>query len=125
MADFPIASLVGKEDAARYGFEMEDVAIRSNMEGGYVLSRPRTTRKPRRTWTTGFSDISNVSKLALEVFYNTKGSFASFTYEVPVPDAIGGSKETVTVRFVGPPKWEYKGIGTNARWNVDFKIEEV
>lgn len=125
MADFPIAALIGREDASKYGFEQEDVSISSDMEGGYVITRPRTTRAPRRSWTSGFTDISNTNKLLLEAYYNTKGSFASFTYEVPVPDTVGGAKEVVTVRFKGPLKWEYKGFGTNARWNVEFKLEEV
>lgn len=125
MADFPIASLAGKEDSSKYGFEQEDVSIRSPMEGGYVLSRPRTTRPPRRSWTSGFTNISNADKLLLESFYNTKGSYMSFTYLVPVPNVEGGAKETVTVRFLGPLKWEYKGFGSNARWNVEFKLEEV
>lgn len=38
MANFP--TLGGKEDASKFGFESEDVGIRSEMEGGYVLTRP-------------------------------------------------------------------------------------
>lgn len=125
MADFPIASLVGKEDASKYGFEMEDVTKRSDMEGGYVMSRPRTTRPPRRTWSSGFTDISNEDKLLLEAFYVQYGGFKQFTYEVPVPNSIGGAKEVVNVRFLEGIKWEYKGFGSNPRWNVEFKLEEV
>lgn len=125
MADFPIASLLTKEDAAKYGIELEDTGIRSEMEGGYVLSRPRTTRRPRRTWTTGFTDITNADKLLLETFVNTKGTFASFTWTVPVPNILGGSKEVVTVRFSEVPTFKYAGFGTNARWNFDCKLEEV
>ena len=125
MADFPIASLVGKEDAGKFGFEQEDAGIRSPMEGGYVLTRPRFTRRPRRTWTTGFTDISNADKLLLEDYFNNKGTYLSFTWDVPVPNVQGGAKETVTVRFSEVPKWEYKGFGTNARWNVELKLEEV
>lgn len=125
MADFPIASLAGKEDSSKYGFEMEDVTIRSDMEGGYVTSRPRFTRPPRRTWKSGFTDISNADKLLLEEFYVSKGGYQSFTYEVPVPNIAGGAKETVTVRFLEGLSWEYKGFGDNPRWNVEFKVEEV
>lgn len=125
MADFPIPALAGKEDSSKYGFEVEDVGIRSDMDGGYVLARPRTTRAPRRSWTSGFTDISNANKLLVEAFFVAKGTFNQFSYEVPVPNSEGGAKETVTVRFAEPIKWEYKGFGTNARWNMEFKVEEV
>jgi hypothetical protein len=125
MADFPIVSLATKEDSAKYGFEQEDNAVKPQMEGGYVLSRPRFTRRPRRTWKTGFTDITNADKLLLEAFYNAKGTHMSFTYLVPVPDTEGGSKETVTVRFKEPLKFTYAGIGATAHWNVEVSLEEL
>jgi phage-related protein len=125
MATFPIASLVGKEDSAKYGFEVEDVGIRSEMEGGYIITRPRHTRNPRRTWATGFTDVSNADKLLLEAFFNDHGTFKAFTYTVPVPNISGGAKETVNARFMGKMEFKYVGYGANARWNIDVKIEEV
>jgi hypothetical protein len=125
MAYFPITSLLNKQDSGKFGFEQEDVGIRSEMEGGYVLTRPRSTRTPRRTWLTGFTDISNEDKLLLEDFFNEHGTYLEFTYIVPVPDTLGGSNEEVQCRFSEKFVWEYKGFGTNARWNVSMKIEEV
>lgn len=118
MANFP--TLGNKEDSSKFGFQMEDVGVRSPMEGGYVLTRPRHTRTPRRTWTTGFTDISNDEKLILEAFINEHGTFKAFTYIVPV------GSENVNARFKEMPKFEFAGWPQNPRWNLnDIMIEEV
>lgn len=123
MADFPIAALAGKEDASKFGFALENVSIRSQMEGGWVITRARHTRKPRRTWTTGFTDISNTQKELLEAFYNDKGAHVGFTYELPVG---GATKEVVNVRFTEPMQFKYAGYGDNYRWNIDaITLEEI
>jgi hypothetical protein len=117
MADFPLPS---KQDSAQYGFEQEDVTIRSEMEGGYVLTRKRHNRDPRRTWKTGFIDLSDSEKATFESFFVTYGCFQSFTYQLPTTMTV------VTVRFKQVPKYEYKGFGTNLRWNIsDIILEEV
>ena len=117
MAAFPLAT---KQDSAKFGFEQEDVGIRSEMDGGYVLTRPRHTRAPRRTWTTGFSNLSNVEKEIFEVFVNEHGTFKGFDYTVPVTGSL------VNVRLKTIPKYEYLGFGSNARWAInDIVLEEV
>lgn len=118
MAVFP--TLSNKEDAKKFGFETEDVGIRSEMEGGYVLTRPRFTRPPRRTWKTGFTDISNTEFETFYTFWVEHGTFKAFTYTVKI------SNETVNVRFADKPDFNYKGIGANYRWDIDnIKLEEV
>lgn len=118
MANFP--TLGGKEDASKFGFESEDVGIRSEMEGGYVLTRPRHTRRPRRTWTTGFSSISNTEYNTFVTFWDTHGTYKAFTYTVPT------SNEVVNVRFAAKPDFKYVGIGENFRWDItQIKLEEV
>lgn len=117
MTAFPLSS---KQDSSKYGFEQEDVGIRSEMEGGYVLTRPRSTRNPRRTWKTGFTDLSNTDKQTFEAFIVAHGTYKAFDYTVPV-EAI-----TVNVRLREVPKYEYKGFGANLRWNInDIYLEEV
>lgn len=118
MANFP--TLGNKEDSAKYGIEFENTGMRSEMEGGYVLTRPRHTRRPRRTWKTGFTDISDTEKQTIEDFYNTYGTHTAFNYTTPV----GG--ETVNVRFKDVPKFEWAGWPQNPRWNInDIMLEEV
>lgn len=117
MTSFPLAT---KQDAEQFGFEQEDVGIRSEMEGGYVLTRPRHTRAPRRTWSTGFTDLSDADKQTFEAFLNEYGTYKAFSYTLPT------TATTVNVRFKQMPKYEYKGFGTNLRWNIkDIMLEEV
>lgn len=117
MVAFPLAT---KQDSAKFGFEQEDVGIRSEMEGGYVLTRPRHTRTPRRTWTTGFTDLSNTDKTTFEDFVKTVGTYEAFDYNLPVVGTL------VNVRLKTIPKYEYAGFGTNMRWNIsDIVLEEV
>lgn len=114
---FPLST---EQDAGKFGFEQEDVGIRSEMEGGYVLTRPRHTRTPRRTWKTGFTDLNNTDKGTFETFFNTHGTHKAFNYTLPVIGTV------VNVRFRQAPRYEYKGFGTNLRWNIDdIMLEEV
>jgi hypothetical protein len=118
MADFP--TFGDREATDKFGLSLEDVGIRSEMEGGYVLTRPRHTRRPRRTWTTGFTDLSNAEKETFETFFNNNGTYKVFTYLVKT------SNETVQVRFAGVPTFDYKGYGSNYRWDITgIKLEEV
>lgn len=118
MANFPTFN--DSEDASKYGFEVEDVGMRSDMEGGYVISRPRHTRTPRRTWQTGFTDLSNDEYLEFLDFWNDHGTYKAFTY------AVKTSTEEVNVRFAQKPEFKYAGVGANYRWNIEgIKLEEV
>jgi hypothetical protein len=118
MAVFP--TFGNKEDSSKFGFDTEDVGIRSEMEGGYVLTRPRHTRAPRRTWSTGFTDLSNVNFNTFVAFWNEHGTFKAFTYTVRT------SNEVVNVRLASKPQFNYSGHGSNFRWDInDIKLEEV
>lgn len=117
MTAFPLPT---KQDASKYGFEQEDVGIRSEMEGGYVLTRPRHTRTPRRTWKTGFTNLSDADKVTFENFVASVGTYNAFDYNLPVSGTL------VNVRLKAIPKYEYAGFGTNMRWNInDIMLEEV
>jgi phage-related protein len=117
MADFPLASL---QDSAKFGYVQEDVGIRSEMEGGYVLTRPRHTRRPRRTYKTGFTDLSDADKQTLSDFVDAHGTYLAFNYELPTTSTL------VNVRFQKVPTYAYHGFGTNLRWDItDIILEEV
>ncbi len=109
----------GKEDASKFGMEVEDAGMRSEMEGGYVLTRPRFTRPPRRTWSTGFTSIDEVNFQAFVQFFNEYGTYKGFTYVVPT------TNENVNVRFSQKPTFKYVGIGTTSMWDIDAKLEEI
>lgn len=118
MANFP--SLGDGEDAKKYGFDTEDVGKRSEMEGGYVLTRPRHTRRPRRMWKTGFTAVSQTDFDTFLEFWNDHGTYTGFTYTTKI------GSEAVNVRFMQKPRWTYVGVGTTYLWDIDdIVLEEV
>lgn len=118
MAAFP--TFGNREDSSKFGFDTEDVGLRGEMEGGYVLSRPRHTRRPRRTWTTGFTALTQPQFDSFLDFWNEHGTFKGFTYVVRT------SNEVVNVRFSAKPVWKYTGVGATFMWDIsELKLEEI
>lgn len=119
MANFP--TLNNKEDSKKFGFDTEDVGIRSDMEGGYVLTRPRHTRPPRRIFKTGFTGINNTDFNSFMAFWNSYGTYKAFTYIVKT-----SNNELVNVRFQAKPNFQYVGVGATYLWDInDIILEEV
>lgn len=121
MADFPTAGLAGLEDSKNFDEEQANPVMRHEVEGGYTITRPRYTRLPRKTWTTGFTDLTDAQKAEFTTFWDLKkGGAASFTYLNPADNV------TYTVRFVGQPKIKYTGMGPLRRWDITgIKLEQV
>jgi hypothetical protein len=121
MADFPPNTMTAKEDSKYRSERQADPAIRKEVEGGYVLTRPRYTRAPRKTFTTGFTHISETDKAALQTFYSSKkGGSDSFTWADPVTGTV------YSVRFVGQPEFTYVGRGPTFLWDVtNIQLEQV
>lgn len=119
MASFPPAGV--KEDSKHFKVTLEDKSLNSETDGGYVYSRPRHNRPPRRTFKTGFTDISEFDKLQIQSFAETHGMYLIFSYQVP------DTGETVNVRFSESlPNFQYKGFGGNHRYDVtDIQLTEV
>jgi len=116
METFPLAD---RQDAKYYQVEQEDPAMRTEMEGGYVYSRPRFTRTPRKTFTTGFTNLSNDEKNTLEAFWNTvKGGSEIFQWTDPVENVV------VEVRFTAPIQFNYAGYEGNHRWDCSSIVLE-
>lgn len=121
MADFPTTELAGLEDSKHFTESSADPAKRYEMDGGYTITRPRYTRTPRKTWTTGFTDLTATQKDSFMAFWESKkGGADSFTYLNPA-DAT-----TYTVRFKGVAKIKYTGMGPLRRWDItDITLEQV
>jgi len=121
MADFPTVALAGLEDSKHFGVSQADPSKKTEIEGGYTVSRPRYTRLPRKTWMTGFSDLTTTEKNSFTTFWDTQmGGSASFTYLNPA-DA-----QTYTVRFMGQPKIKYVGMAALRRWEITgITLEQV
>lgn len=115
-------------DAKGYKIAREDQSIKTEMEGGYMTSRPRHTRVPRRTFSLNWRGMTNANKLTLDQFYVTmRGSSNTFYWTEPVTGAA------ILVRFKDAIQYEYAGMAmTNYTtgalapvWNVSVEVEEV
>jgi|GEM_PF-3383021 len=123
MADFPPGNL--KEDSQYHSMTYEDRTLRHPTEGGNLITRPRTTARPARIWTTGFSHIFNDQREALEAFYESVAYGASsFTYDLPYTE-VGGPIVTVAVKVIAPFTFTYVGLAEQRIWNVtDIQLRE-
>lgn len=107
-------------DSAQFGQDLEDPAMRTEMEGGYVATRPKHTRAPRKTWMVAYRNLTDDDKLSLETFWGTvRGGSVIFDWTNP-------SNLTVyQVRFKDPLKFRYTGIGSSQRWDCSFSVEQA
>ena len=121
MADFPTVTLAGIEDSKHFSESQADPVQGADVDGGYRITRPRYTRLPRKTWTTGFSDLTDTEKSSFTTFWDLKmGGSDSFTYLNPA-DAV-----EYTVRFKGQPKIKYVGMAALRRWEISgITLEQV
>jgi hypothetical protein len=117
METFPFNN---EQDAKKFGISLEDPAIKNPMEGGYDYTRPRHTRTPRRSWTSGLTYLTQAQMDTFTAFWNTvHGSSDIFLWKYPITGAL------IEVRFDGSPDFKYVGAGLNFRWDVTFKVKEV
>ncbi|KAA5604428.1 hypothetical protein F1188_16350 [Roseospira marina] len=128
MTAFPPA-LQARLDAKKFEQTHQDPAMRAETEGGYVITRPRFTRRPRRSWTLGLTNIYDDDKATLEAFWNeVRGGSTAFDLTLPI------TGEVVPVRFAdgSTMKFEYTGSilqddGVHGgRWDVSgLTVQEV
>lgn len=110
----------GGEDSKLYRMQQEDPTLKTEMEGGYVVSRARHTRIPRKTFSTGYTGISDADKKILENFYaQVRGASMIFDWI----DPVGGT--VYKVRFDGPIEFRYVGIGPTKLWDIQFKVVQA
>ena len=109
------------EDSKYFNESSIDPSMKTKVDGGYVLSRPMYTRVPRRTFKTGFSQITEADKALLQSFWNDmRGGSDAFVYQHPI------TNESITVRFTASYGFKYAGVGERYRWDVSsILMEEV
>jgi phage-related protein len=110
------------QDSSKYQVQQENPAIASPMEGGYVLTRPRHTRRPRKTWTSGFQALTEAQKNTLQAFFDScHGGSVIFNWTNPTDHTV------VAVRFTTDTtlQFAYSGIGGTHQYDVTFKVQEV
>jgi len=118
MADFPTISKL--EDSKNFSENQQDPTITSEAEGGYVFRRARFTRIPRKTFTTGFTDITDADKATLQASYDTNmGGSEAMSYTHPTNATV------YSVVYAEPMMFAYAGLGDRHRWNVTIKLEQV
>jgi len=115
---FPVLST--GHDSAKYSIELEDTGMQTELEGGYVASRARHTRRPRRTWSDGFTDISQADADLLQAFWDQVSTHTIFDWTNPADDTV------TAVRFTpGTFSLRYAGVGANRRYSVEFKVQQA
>lgn len=120
MPNFGRISTSTGEDSSKHKVELEDQAIRVDSDNGYVFTRPRHTRKARKSFETGFTDLSETNRKELVKFYEARmGGVEPFFYKSPV------SGDLHLVRFADKLLFSYKGIGGVHLWDVLIKLTEV
>ena len=82
------------------------------MEGGYMHTRRRTTRPPRKRFTTGFTDLSQAEMQTLEDFFDDVGTWDTFNWIDPTTSIV------YVVRFSSEFVAKYKGIADYFRYDV-------
>lgn len=105
----------------------EDPGIKSQMDGGYVVSRARYTRAPRHVFKFQMTDMSNTDKLLVQTLWNTvRGSSDIFTFPHPFDGNV------YTVRFNKQPSYKYADFATlnngnpDHHWNITgIELEEA
>lgn len=115
MADFPTLSI--GFDASSFSQDRENPVVSGGeMEGGYVITRPRHTRRPRYTFRFKFTDISEADRIELDQFWDDhKGGSLAFNWTHPTTETV------YNVRFDEKMKLKFNrtGYGTNHRWDTD------
>lgn len=115
---FPI--LTERPDTKLYGVEFEDQSTGSKMDGGYVVTRPKHTRSPRRTFSTGYTMLKPIDRAALDTFYRTVfGGSVIFDWIDPMTSVV------YQVRFTSKLAYKYSGVGTTQRWDISFTLEQA
>lgn len=118
-AVFPPAGI--KEDSSQFTKSFKDNTVEVKTDGGYSYTRPRSARRPRRIFKTGFTNLNPTQEAQVSEFFATVGKHTIFTYLVPT------TGEAVSVRFTSDlPESKYVGAGGTHRYNIaDVEMTEV
>ncbi|MFW6855392.1 hypothetical protein ACODYM_29295 [Burkholderia gladioli] len=119
---YPNFPLADQQDSKNYEINHENPVLASKMDGGYVVTRPRNMRRPRRTWTSSFTSMTDLQRQTLEAFYSqVYGGSAMFNWQNPQDGTW------IVVRFTTDTTFNFKyvGMGPTSLWDLSFKVEEV
>lgn len=107
-------------DSSKFGVTLEGNTLRQEIEGGYAITRPRTTRKSRKVFAAGYTCITEEDRSVLVSFCDSVGVDAVIFLWTNPQDLI-----QYAVRFKGAIKFSYVGAGTTQRWDCAFELEQA
>lgn len=107
-------------DSSKYSEELEDNTISEQMEGGYTVTRARTTRRARKTFNVGYTHITDGDKALLEVFWDVTSGGARIFLWTNSADSV-----EYQVRFKGKLKFSYEGRLGYRRWDCEMSLEQA
>ena len=118
---FPLSATSKGWNSSHVTRMSDNSAIKTEMEGGYMISRPRHTRKPRLTYAIGWDLMLDSDRVILQNFWDTmKGTSNSFFWLDPIDNV------NVVVRFkTDKLTFNYAGMGNTRLWNVTLELESV
>ena len=100
MAIFPTLSTL--PDQSTFEEQRVDDTLRTPTDGGYVLTRPRNTRAPLRSFRFGYANLSDADYALLDAFLTTVQVGGDvFTWAHPF------NGNTYQVRFQSAPTCKY------------------
>lgn len=118
----PISGIENRtfEDSSLFKENIEDQSKTVSSDNGYSYSRPRYTRRARRKFTTGFTEIDNDQKQELsDFYYDRMGGSEPFIYVHPV------TRENINCKFDGALDFDYIGHGETYRWSIELRLKEI
>lgn len=121
MAEFPPSGV--PEDSAKHSVVLEDNVLRQTTEGGALITRPRTTRRPARLFTTGFTYVDSSQYESVNALIETK-LYGSASMSYVIPSNAPGVEEEIFVKLMEPINWQYEGTGFNRRWSCTISLRE-
>ncbi|MEO9497579.1 MAG: hypothetical protein ABJG42_24110 [Vibrio splendidus] len=122
MANIKYPKLTEKPDRAKYSVSSEDPSQKNEMDAGYVSSRPKFLRKPRKTFKFGYTALNDADYKKLQAFWDeVRGGSEMFVYN----DFLSGVQ--FNVRFKGEQfSGKFVGRGITKLWDVSgITLEEV
>lgn len=120
-------TLASPVESTRFGESAANPSISKEVEGGYTISRPRSTRKPSRSFKVHYPNMSNADKEALFAFWDQVFGGSNAFYWINPTSGV-----THLVRFKNKrldADYRHYSVLTDStddhRWTVGFEIEEV
>ena len=95
-----------------------DSIVEASMEGGYKQVRPRTTRKPLKTFSTGWTELVQADADLIANFFDLVGRHAAFNYTHPITGIVH------SVRFDSGLEMQYVGVGSHFVYNISITMTE-